>query len=184
MSSNPVTVPTKGVSPQAFLRACAQFATGVAIVSVLDSSGTPHGMTVNSFTSVSLEPPLILVCIDHKARILETLQESELFAINILRETQEFLSQRFARPGEDRFGTVEWYPGETRAPLIPGALATMECAIAQRVDAGDHTILIGEVVNAIRHEGRPLIYFSSSYQVLESPAREPFESERLEPEEY
>ena len=168
MSSNPVTVPRKGVGPEAFLRACAQFCTGVAITTVLDSTGSPHGMTVNSFTSVSLQPPLVLVCIDRKARILAHLLQSEFFAINILRENQQSLSMRFARPGEDRFGTVEWYPGDTGMPLIPGALATLECTAFQQIESGDHTILIGEVVAAIRHEGRPLLYFSSSYRSLES----------------
>jgi flavin reductase (DIM6/NTAB) family NADH-FMN oxidoreductase RutF len=111
-------------------------------------------------------PPLVLVCIDHKARILDHFRKSEFFAINILRENQQALSVRFARPGEDRFGAVEWFPGETGAPLIPNALATLECAVFQRLDSGDHTVLIGEVVGAIRHEGRPLLYFSSSYQSL------------------
>jgi flavin reductase (DIM6/NTAB) family NADH-FMN oxidoreductase RutF len=168
MSSNPVTTPRKGVGPQVFLRACAQFATGIAVTTVLDYSGAPVGMTVNSFTSVSLTPPLVLVCIDHKARILDSLRMSEFFAINILREDQQSLSMRFARPVEDRFDAVEWFPGETGMPLIPGALATMECTVFQRVEAGDHTIVIGEVVSAIRHEGRPLLYFSSSYQILKS----------------
>jgi flavin reductase (DIM6/NTAB) family NADH-FMN oxidoreductase RutF len=177
MSSNPVTVPRKGVGPQAFLRACAQFTTGVAITTVLDSAGAPHGMTVNSFTSVSLEPPLVLVCIDHKARILEHLERTEFFAINILRENQQPLSRCFARPGEDRFGTVEWYPGETGVPLIPNALATLECAVFQRLKSGDHTIIIGEVVSAIRHEGRPLLYFSSGYRTLENPQSKPAEPE-------
>jgi len=170
MSSNPVTAPPKavdpGVGPQAFLRACAQFSTGVAIATVLDSAGAPHGMTINSFTSVSLEPPLVLICIDHKARILDQLLTSNFFAINILRDTQQDLSERFARPGEDRFGAVQWYPGETGMPLIPDALATLECAVFQRIPAGDHTILIGEVVSAVRHEGSPLLFFSSSYQAL------------------
>ncbi len=166
MSSNPVTVPGKGVGPHAFLRACAQFTTGVAVTTVLDSAGAPHGMTVNSFTSVSLQPPLVLVCIDRKARILEHFLNSDLFAINILRENQESLSRRFAQEYEDRFGSVEWYPGETRMPLIPGALATLECSVFQRLESGDHTVVIGEVVSAIRHEGRPLIYFSSSYRSL------------------
>ena len=169
MSSNPVTAPRKGVSPQAFLRACAQFTTGIAITTVLDASGAPHGMTVNSFTSVSLEPPLVLICIDHKARILDHFLASDSFAINILRETQQDLSMHFARPGEDRFGAVEWYPGETGTPLIPGALATLECAVFQRLESGDHTILIGEVISAIRHEGRPLLYFGSAYQHLAQP---------------
>ena len=167
MSSNPVTVPQKGIGPQAFLRACAQFSTGVAVATVLDGAGSPHGMTVNSFTSVSLEPPLVLICIDHKARILDQFLASELFAINILRENQQNLSEHFARPGEDRFGAVEWYPGETRMPLIPSALATLECTVFQRTPAGDHTILIGEVVSAVRHDGRPLVFFSSSYRLLE-----------------
>ena len=175
MSSNPVTVPRKGVGPEAFLRACAQFTTGVAITTVLDSSGAPHGMTVNSFTSVSLEPPLVLVCIDQKARIREHFLESEFFAINILRENQQSLSIRFARPGDDRFGAIEWYAGDTGVPLIPNALATLECVSVQRLETGDHTILIGEVVGAIRHEGRPLLYFSSSYRSLEQPALDPTE---------
>ena len=170
MSSNPVTAPGKGVGPQAFLRACAQFATGVAITTVLDSSGAPHGMTVNSFTSVSLDPPLVLVCIDHKARILDHFLTSQAFAINILRESQQDLSIQFARPGEDRFGAVEWFAGETGVPLLPDALATLECAVFQRVQSGDHTIMIGEVVSAIRHEGLPLLYFSSAYQRLDPPA--------------
>ncbi len=140
----------------------------MAITTVLDSEGAPHGMTVNSFTSVSLEPPLVLVCIDHKARIRDHFLTSEFFAINILRESQEDLSSRFARPGEDRFGRVEWYAGETGMPLLPDALATLECAVFQRAEAGDHTILIGEVVSATRHEGRPLIYFSSGYRGLSS----------------
>lgn len=175
MSSNPLTAPPKapvpaarqGISPQAFLRACAQFSTGVAIATVLDPEGAPHGMTINSFTSVSLAPPLVLICIDHKARILDHFLTSEFFAINVLRENQQPLSERFATPGDDRFGAVDWFPGETRMPLIPGALAVLECAVFQRTPAGDHTILIGEVVSAIRHDGRPLVYFSSSYRELE-----------------
>jgi flavin reductase (DIM6/NTAB) family NADH-FMN oxidoreductase RutF len=166
MSSNPVTTLPKGVAPQAFLRACAQFSTGVAIATVLDPEGAPHGMTINSFTSVSLEPPLVLICIDHKARILDHFLTCDFFAINILRESQQTLSEGFARPGEDRFGAVEWVPGETGVPLIPDALAVFECAIFERRPAGDHTIVIGEVVAAVRHDGRPLIYFSSSYQKL------------------
>jgi flavin reductase (DIM6/NTAB) family NADH-FMN oxidoreductase RutF len=172
MSSNPVTVSRKGVGPQAFLRACAQFTTGVAIITVLDPDGAPHGMTVNSFTSVSLEPPLVLVCIDHKAGILEYFVKSESFAINILRETQQSLSMRFARPGEDRFGSVKWYAGDAGMPLIPDALAFLECAVFQRLESGDHTVLIGEVVSATRHEGRPLLYFSSNYRRLESDGLE------------
>lgn len=135
-------------------------------MSLLDSAGQPQGMTANSFTSVSLEPPLILVCIDHKARLMEHVDGSAAFAVNILRESQQELSTHFARPGENRFEATEWYAGESGMPLIPGALATLECRMVQRIAAGDHTILLGEVVSAIRHEGRPLVYFNSSYQQL------------------
>jgi flavin reductase (DIM6/NTAB) family NADH-FMN oxidoreductase RutF len=167
MSSNPVTVPRKGVGPETFLRACAQFTTGVAITTVLDQSAAPHGLTVNSFTSVSLEPPLVLVSIDRKTRIIEHFAKSDYFAINILRENQQELSMRFARPLDDRFDTVEWYPGESGMPLIAGSLAMIECAIERRIDAGDHVILIGEVISAVRHEGRPLLYFGSSYRRID-----------------
>lgn len=167
MSSNPVTVPRKGVGPDTFLRACGQFTTGVAITTVLDASGTPHGMTVNSFTSVSLEPPLVLVCIDRKTRIIEHFAQSDFFAINILRDNQQELSMRFARPVDNRFDAVEWYAGESGMPLIAGSLAMIECAVERRIDAGDHVILIGEVIGAVRHEGRPLLYYGSSYRRID-----------------
>jgi flavin reductase ActVB len=134
-------------------------------------------MTVNSFTSVSLEPPLVLVCIDRKARILEHFVTSDLFAVNILRENQQELSMHFARAGEDRFDSLSWYPGDTGMPLIPGALATLECAVYQRIESGDHTILVGEVMSAIRHEGRPLVYFSRAYRRLHEPSAATIESE-------
>ena len=96
MSSNPLTAPDKavgkGAGPRAFLRACAQFSTGVAIATVLDAAGAPRGMTINSFTSVSLSPPLVLVCIDHKASIHDHFLQSDFFAISILREDQRTVS--------------------------------------------------------------------------------------------
>ncbi|HVP47167.1 MAG TPA: flavin reductase family protein [Bryobacteraceae bacterium] len=150
-----------------FCRACAKFPTGVTIVTVLDAEGCPHGMTASSFTSVSLEPPLVLVCVDHRASVLAHLRRAQHISINILSEGQQDLSAHFARPGHDRFTGVEWEAGQGGVPLISGALARFECSIHRMVDAGDHTILIAEVLDADYCDGRPLVYFGSGYHKLD-----------------
>jgi flavin-dependent trigonelline monooxygenase, reductase component len=147
-------------------RVFGRFATGITVVTTLDHDGNPHGMTANSFTSVSLEPPLVLVCVDYRAKILETFRKAERFGVNILSEGQRDLSQAFARRGEDRFNGVEWQAGESGVPLLPGALAWLECVLVNAVDAGDHAILIARVDRAAHHEGRPLLYFASGYEHL------------------
>lgn len=149
-----------------FRRVCSKYATGITILTVLDSRGTPHGMTVNSFTSVSLSPPLILVCIDRRTSILSHFHPGARFAVNVLHEEQKELSSCFARSGADRFEGVPWKPGETGSPILTGVLATLECSVAQMVEAGDHVVVIGEAVHASWREGQPLIYFNSSYQSL------------------
>jgi flavin reductase (DIM6/NTAB) family NADH-FMN oxidoreductase RutF len=168
MSSDTVTSPSLA-DAGAFCRACARFATGIAIVSVLDAQGQPRGMTVNSFTSVSLSPLLFLVCIDRRAAIRPLLTTGTAIAINILGEDQQRLSERFARPGEDRFGEIAWEPGVTGAPLIPGTLAHIEGLIRDKIIAGDHTIMLTEVRATGYREGRPLVYFTSRYQRLGEP---------------
>lgn len=149
-----------------FRRVCGRFATGVVIATVRDAQMNPHGMTINSFTSVSLEPPLILLCVDHRASLLQYFRAHTHFGVNILREDQRELADHFARKGHDRFGSVEWHPGETGVPLLPHVLATLECSRKQRVTAGDHDIVIGEVLHARVHEGHPLVYFASRYRAL------------------
>jgi len=149
-----------------FCRACAKFPTGVTIVTVLDADGSPHGMTASSFTSVSLEPRLVLVCVDHRASVLAHLRRAQHIGINILGENQQELSAHFARPGHDRFDGVEWLAGDGGVPLIPGVLARFECSIHRMIDAGDHTILIAEVLDAEHTNGRPLVYFASGYHKL------------------
>jgi flavin reductase (DIM6/NTAB) family NADH-FMN oxidoreductase RutF len=149
-----------------FCRACAKFPTGVTIVTVLDADGSPHGMTASSFTSVSLEPRLVLVCVDHRASVLAHLRRAQHIGINILSENQQELSAHFARPGHDRFDGVEWLAGDGGVPLIPGVLARFECSIHRMIDAGDHTILIAEVLDAEHTNGRPLVYFASGYHKL------------------
>src|SRR5689334_6795459 len=149
-----------------FRRACGRFATGVSIATVLDASGTPHGLTVSSFTSVSLDPPLILICLGHEITNIEDFRRATHFGINILSDSQRQVSERFARKGEDRFDGVKWRPGTTGVPLLPGALAEIECAIQGRIPSGDHDIFIGEMVHAHVGEGSPLIYYASHYRRL------------------
>jgi flavin reductase (DIM6/NTAB) family NADH-FMN oxidoreductase RutF len=155
-----------GVTPDEFRRACGRFATGVTIATVLDASGTPHGLTVSSFTSVSLEPPLVLICLGHAVTIIDSFRAASHFGINVLSAAQQDLSDRFARKGHDRFNGIPWTPGETGVPLLPGVLAAIECAVEQRVTSGDHDILIGRMVRAQVAEGEPLLYFASRYRAL------------------
>jgi len=150
-----------------FCRTCAKFPTGVTVITVLDSEGSPHGMTASSFTSVSLDPPLVLVCVDHRASVLAHLRRARHIGINILSEDQQALSDHFARRGHDRFDQVEWRPGHGGVPLIPGALASFECTIQRMVEAGDHDILIAKVEHVEHSDGRPLVYFASGYHKLE-----------------
>jgi flavin reductase (DIM6/NTAB) family NADH-FMN oxidoreductase RutF len=149
-----------------FKRTCAQFATGITVSSVRDASGTPRGLTVNSFTSVSLHPPLVLISLGHTASVLEHFRTSTHFGLSVLAEDQKALSDHFARTGHDRFDGVAWHAGDTGVPLLDGALATMECSIEQRVRAGDHDLFIGEVRHTHVRDGRPLIYFGSRYRTL------------------
>jgi len=129
-------------------------------------------MTASSFTSVSLDPPLILVCVYHRAAVLKHLRTSDHLAVNVLREEQRELSEHFARRGEDRFNRIPWEAGHHGGvPLIPGALATFECGRHSMVDAGDHTIVIAEVLRLECHEGRPLVYFGSGYHRLDGTVK-------------
>jgi flavin reductase (DIM6/NTAB) family NADH-FMN oxidoreductase RutF len=154
------------VTSEEFRRACGRFATGVTIASVLDAAGTPHGLTVNSFTSVSLEPPLILISLGHKVTVIDHFRAAKHFAINILTAEQQPLSDRFARKGHDRFNGLEWRRGVTGVPLLPGVLAAIECAVYKIVPMGDHDLFVGEVMHITVREGSPLLYFASSYRHL------------------
>lgn len=150
-----------------FRQACARYATGVTVATVTDSGGRPHGLTATSFSSVSWAPPMVLVCVAHSASAYRPFLRAEAFAVNILGEEQRELSARFAGPAEGRFEGVEWRPGAaTGAPLIGGALAWLECRATHRVDAGDHTVFIGEVAAAASRDGQPLLYFQRDYRAI------------------
>jgi len=154
------------VTPDEFRSACGRFATGVTIATVLDSQGSPHGLTVSSFTSVSLEPPLVLICLGHAVTMIDSFRASKYFGINILATGQQEISERFARKGFDRFNGLAWTPGTTGVPFIPGALAAIECEIEQRVTAGDHDVLIGRMLRAQVTEGEPLLHFAGAYREI------------------
>ncbi len=150
-----------------FRRACAQFATGIAVASVLDLGGSPHGMTINSFTSDSLDPPLVLISVDLTSNLLPLFEQSGHYGLSFLGQEQQEISSRFALRGQNRFDGAKWMVGATGLPLIPGALAHLECRVTQTIQAGDHSLLIAEVISADIQSGKPLLYFESGYRRLE-----------------
>ena len=150
-----------------FRAACGLFPTGVTVVTRLMPDQKPHGITVNSFASLSLHPPLVLVCVDLRSSFLNGLTEGEPFAINVLGENQEHLSVRFSKPREEgRFGDVPWHEGERRVPLLDGAVATFQCKLSRAVDAGDHRILIGRVRRLEYQKLPPLLWHDSCYHPM------------------
>lgn len=142
------------------------FLTGVTVVTTIDKSGSPRGFTANSFTSVSLDPPLLLVCLAKSSSGLATFQSAERFAVNILSEEQEEVSRTFAKPVEDRFAAVNWRPGPYGSPVFDGASAWFDCAVHDCVDAGDHLILVGRVEAFENGIANGLGYARGSYFTL------------------
>jgi flavin reductase (DIM6/NTAB) family NADH-FMN oxidoreductase RutF len=163
MSSEGVERRVAAVVSEEFRLACGRFATGVAIAAVRDESGVPRGLTVSSFASVSLEPPLVLICLGHAVTNIEEFRRSRYFGLSFLREEQRAISEHFARKGGDKFNGVNWYGGESGVPLIANALAAIECVAYQRVTSGDHDIFVGEVIHVEASDGAPLIYYAGSY---------------------
>jgi flavin reductase (DIM6/NTAB) family NADH-FMN oxidoreductase RutF len=152
------------ITPDLFRRACGRFPTGVAIITAFD--GRPQGVTVNSFTSVSLRPPLVLFCLDRDAQIIEVFRKCTHFAVNVLGEGQHELSSAFASLTGDRFAGVDWQPGLESLPLLRGAVAWLECRLVRVWQAGDHDIFVGEAIAGEVTTGDPLVYLSG-YRRLE-----------------
>jgi len=138
------------------------FATGVAVITTADH-GESHGMTVNSLTSVSLDPPLLLVCFTRGARTSACVTSSGSFAVNILGARQEQLSNTFARRGEDHFDGMDLPTHTSGVPLLPGALAHLVCSVEQTMDGGDHVIVLGRVRGVAHRDGAPLLFFGGTY---------------------
>lgn len=149
-----------------FRHVLGHFASGVTVVTTCHQ-GFCHGITVSAFCSLSLVPPLVLICIDQRNTSHQLLEVAGIFAINILADDGELLSRHFASRETDKFATVPHHFGETGAPLLDSALATLECRVADRFPGGDHTIFVGEVLSAnARDEARPLLYYRSGYHQL------------------
>lgn len=161
-----------GIAPEEFRRTLGQFATGVTVVTVLTPEGAVHGMTANAFTSVSLVPPLVLVCVGQGARTHELLPQRGRFGISVLREEQEAWARFFAsteqkQDAAERLGVKVRFT-EAGVALLEDALAHMECTLAASHAAGDHTIFVGEVESATVGAGRPLLFFGGRFRGLEA----------------
>lgn len=152
-----------------FRAACSKFPTGVTVTTLCGQDGGPLGITVNSFTSVSLTPPLVLVCIDHRSSVLKAFAIGSFFGVNVLAESQEKLSIQFSRDCERRFVDVRWYPGKTGVPLLYDVPAAFECRTIDRIGAGDHFIFIGEVLRSVCGCESPLAYVNRCYGSIKAP---------------
>jgi len=158
------------VDPQAFRNALGSFATGVTVVTYT-VDGTDHGITVNSFASLSLDPPLVLWNCDKGAESHDLLAETDSYAVNVLTADQEWLSTRFAGQHNemaDPFHDVDRHPGETGAPVIEDALVTIDCTIEDRLPGGDHSIFVGRVVDVVggNPDADPLLFFRGQYREM------------------
>jgi len=154
-------------TPELFRRVLGTFATGVTVITAERAPGQVHGMTANSFASVSLDPPLVLVCVDQNARLLSYLKTVRRFGVSILKDSQQHVSEFFAEPQQDPADylrlAIRFRYTDTGIPLLEDALAHLACNVAAQYMAGDHTIFIGEVESLEWYEGQPLLYYRRQY---------------------
>ena len=154
------------IEEEQFRQTLGQFATGIAVATTLDKAGTPHGLTINSFNSVSLDPPLVLWSLDKGSHQLDAFSNSGFYAVNILAQSQKDISDLFASFVEDRFDGVDWQKGKSGAPVLAGCLAKIDCQVEKIIEGGDHIILIGRVIDISHEEGSPLLYHSGAYRAV------------------
>jgi flavin reductase (DIM6/NTAB) family NADH-FMN oxidoreductase RutF len=149
-----------------FKLAMSHFASGVTVVST-EHEETPYGMTVASFASLSLNPPLVLICIEKTVKSHDAIAAAGKFGVSMLAQEQSEISNRFAsKKIDDRFAGVAWSRGELGMPLIDGAICALECTVQSQLPGGDHTIFVGEVASVRTHEAQPLVYYRSGYREL------------------
>ena len=158
--------PGRGPDADALRRALGCFVTGVTVVAARDAGGAPHGFTASSFTPVSLDPPLVLVCVGREVERLDVYRRCSRFAVSVLGDSQRAISERFATEHQDRFAGVRWREGSHGLPILDGCIAALECATWRRIEAGDHMILIGRVLRCEDSTARPLAYWRGSYHGL------------------
>ena len=158
------------ITPDSFRKASGRWATGVSIVTAIDTDGEPFGLTMNSVTSLSLDPPLYIVNVDNGSDTLAPMLNSGTFCINVLAEGQQELSNRFAKKGDNKFDGVPYNAGATDAPQLSGALMSIDCRVNAVHDGGDHKIVVGEVVQIVTFDGdpeaKPLLFYGGGYASL------------------
>ncbi|MFF2910686.1 flavin reductase family protein [Paenibacillus sp. NPDC057934] len=148
-----------------------KFATGVTVITTLDEEGQPIGMTANAFTSLSLEPSLLIICLDKGSSTLVSLLATRKFTVNFLADTQEDLSRCFARKSEtDKFAEIDYREGKLGLPILGGCLASVECSLADTLDGGDHLILVGqgEFLYESATQLSPLLFYQGKYRALQA----------------
>jgi flavin reductase (DIM6/NTAB) family NADH-FMN oxidoreductase RutF len=169
MSESNGPIDSQPIDPRELRNALGMFATGVTVVTTLNGEGSPIGLTCNSFSSVSLTPPLVLWSLSLYSPSLPAFLKAPYFAINILAAEQEALSRRFSTPVKDRFAELEWAPGEGGIPLIKGSAAQLQCRNETRHYSGDHVVLIGQVVKFTYRDAEPLVFVRGRYRELADP---------------
>ncbi|MDQ2664638.1 MAG: flavin reductase family protein [Gemmatimonadota bacterium] len=156
------------LDPDSFRSVLGRFASGITVITAIDADGRDVGMTASAFSSVSLQPPLVQVCVDRTASMFSALLNGERFGVNVLAAEQEALSRRFAAvESSHRFDGIGYSRGDNGVVLLDDALAHIECRTASRMEAGDHVIFIGEVERANARDARPLLYYRGGYAQLE-----------------
>lgn len=155
------------IDPALFRSVLGRFASGVTVITTRDAAGNDHGMTVSAFCSVSLDPPLVAVCVEEHTVMHDVIGSASQFAVNMLSSQQESVSRRFSEQLDDRFAGIGYTRGKTGSVLLDGILAYLECDIIARYPAGDHTIIVGQVIAAGAQLERPLLYYRGGYAQLE-----------------
>jgi flavin reductase (DIM6/NTAB) family NADH-FMN oxidoreductase RutF len=160
------------VTSDEFKAAMASFAAGVTVVTTLDPANNPHALTATAFASLSMTPPLCLVCVDKRARAHGPLLATRRFAVSVLSADQQALSVQFANGDEDKFQGVAWTRGPaTGCPIVGGALAWFECEVIDVHQGGDHDIFVGRLLEVTVGDGEPLVYFRGGYASLSRASR-------------
>ena len=166
MNAHAVVTSEEAFDPRELRDVLGQFATGVTVVTTRGDHDAPVGLTANSFSSVSLDPPLVAWNINLQAPSLSAFREHPSFAINILCEDSKDMAMHFARPSEDKFGTIDWQTGVDGVPILNAAAATIECQTEARIPAGDHEICIGRVIRFQSANRQPLVFHQGQFLTL------------------
>ena len=156
------------ISSADFRSALSRFASGVTVVTTKDATEKPFGITVSAFCSVSLAPPLVLICIEKTTGSHHAFEQSGRFTVNILSSHETGVSEHFASLIEDKFAGIEHAVDEHGIPILPGSLATLQCKLFKSLDGGDHSIFLGEVEHVIVRDADPLIYYKGGYRHIQN----------------